>query len=245
LISWFSDNKILDSYNAKNIIWLLDVNVLCNFFIEWKLWNSNEILLSVLWSIFDNAIRLREEYYGLWKSLHYYLFKKSWREYIHILNNRYNKFLNIIEKEDTNINEIDLNTISFLDVCESEDVRRKLYNEYREETYNVKKAKVWIVRKVRRKDRAYITQDLIENKRKLTKAYNIDKYKQIFWSVNSEKFKEFFEVDKELFLKVWSIEVVELYLSSLDRLKNNFDEKYYEKTKSILNDFIVFINNKV
>jgi len=46
---WFSNNNILDLYNAKNIIWLLDVNTLCKFFIEWRLWNSNETMLSVLW----------------------------------------------------------------------------------------------------------------------------------------------------------------------------------------------------
>ncbi len=245
LISWFSDNKILDSYNAKNIIWLLDVNLACKYFIEWKLWNSEEIMLSLLWMLFNNTIRLESKYYGLLKTLHYSLLKNHWRWSVDNARNEYSKFLQITENKDTDITKFDLNNISFLDINESEEVKNKLYEEYKKETYNIKKTKVWVVRKVRARDRWNTVQDLIEKKRKLTKAYNIDKYKKIFWSVNAEKFKDFFEIDKELFLKVWSIEVVELYLSSLDRLKNNFDEDYYEKTKWFLNEYIILINNWV
>ena len=245
LISWFLDNKALDLYNAKNIVWLLDVNVLCKFFIEWRLWNSDEIMLSVLWLIFKNVIRLKDEYYGLWKSLHYYLLNNRWRYSTTNARDEYYRFLQKIKLNENDIKDFDLNSISFLDISESEDVRINLDDEYKKETYNIKKVKVWVVRKVRNANRWYFIQDLIEKKKKLTKAYNLDKYKKIFWSVNSEKFKEFFEVDKELFLKVWSIEVVELYLLALDRLKNDFEEEYYKKTKWILNDFIVFINNWV
>jgi len=245
LVNGFSNNKVLDSYNAKNIIWLLDVNVLCKFFIEWRFWNSDEVMLSVLWSIFKNAIRLKDEYHGFWKALHYYLLKTRWRWSVQDINNEYSRFLKMIDKKEGEIIDFDLSNITFLDISESKEVRRQLYNEYREETYNTKKAKVWVVRKVRNGNRWHFVQDLIEKKKKLTKAYNIEKYKKIFWSVNAEKFKEFFEIDKELFLKVWSIEVVELYLLALDRLKNDFDEGYYKKTKWILNDFIVFIKNWV
>ncbi len=244
LIRWFNENKVLDIYNTKNIIWLIDVNSLCKFFIQWRFWDSNEVKLSIIWMIFKNSIRLKEKYLGLWKALYYDLLKTNWRWTVNDINIEYSKFLKISDKKDEEIESLELEQINFLDINESNEVKEKLEKLHENETSDIKRVKLRSVRKVKSKNIDTI-QELITKKKKITKSYNIDKYNKIFLNINIQQFKDFFDIDKDYFLKVWSTEVVDLYLSALVRLEWDFDNDYFNKIKLFLEQYKILINNWV
>lgn len=239
---WFSENKSLDYYNAINIISLLDVNNLCNLFIEWKFWNSDKVQLSVLWIIFENPIRLETKYYGLWKALHYDLIKTLWRWSVQDISFRYKKFLRIIEKNESDINKFDLNSITFWEININPNVKKRLREEYEEETKYIKKSRKTLSTRPKAID---TINDLISKKKKLTKSSNIGKYTKIFSSIDVNKFREFYEIDKDYFIKVWRIEILDLYISALNRLKWDFDINEFEKIEESLNQYILLIKNWV